>query len=500
METHNVVESGRDPQQKFSPDNTEASQWLRNNSWPLVSDISTDINSHKNSTGSSNFNSPGGFIFGGIGDRNSQSNMNRSIEDNNGNESLKKNAKLIIAKQPEEQHRARYLSEGSRGAIKDRNGSSHCTIQLTGYYRPTRVEIFAAHGAGELEPHPLYKLIPVSGKTPITTPCTTVTAHDGIDCLQVTLRPENQMTAVLDCMGILKICSYDARQQKRQRRSTSTTSKRQKSQTPNDDSADSQISTLASTCTRICFRAYILDESKSNITVLKSFTEPIRCVQQLGVPEVLKMSLSSAPARGGMDLFIIGRNFDRNTTVLFREYTDEGTVGWSSEAAILKPYFHQCHIVCTVPRYPNLYRGGTVSITVKCGQKSSHPTNFTYTPVEEQRDQDEWAPPASPRFEVQRPQNRGNNHHNSWAPPISIQSTYFNHFNDDSTTISPTTGTTSTSKLFLSTYFDYDHNDQGFVPDYSNFDRYDNPLISNNPTSAQSSTGQSDCKRQRMDF
>jgi hypothetical protein len=60
-----------------------------------------------------------------------------------------------------------------------------------------------------------------------------------------------------------------------------------------------------------------------------------------------------------MDLFIIGRNFDRNTTVLFREYNDgeffnylpicfhilEGTIGWSSEAVINKPYFHQVIIV-----------------------------------------------------------------------------------------------------------------------------------------------------------
>lgn len=32
--------------------------------------------------------------------------------------------------QPEEQHRARYASEGSRGAIKDRAGGSFCTIQV----------------------------------------------------------------------------------------------------------------------------------------------------------------------------------------------------------------------------------------------------------------------------------------------------------------------------------------------------------------------------------
>lgn len=48
-------------------------------------------------------------------------------------DALKTKAKLVIVRQPEEQHRARYLSEGSRGAIKDRSGSSHCTIQVSIY-------------------------------------------------------------------------------------------------------------------------------------------------------------------------------------------------------------------------------------------------------------------------------------------------------------------------------------------------------------------------------
>lgn len=92
-------------------------------------------------------------------------------------------------------------------------------------------------------------------------------------------------------MGILKICSYDVRQQKRQRRSTNT--KRQKTANQNEDSADN--STMAATSTRICFRflffsfnqsifdyrAYVLDETKNNVTILKSYTEPIRCGNSL---------------------------------------------------------------------------------------------------------------------------------------------------------------------------------------------------------------------------
>uniref|UniRef100_A0A1I7RKX7 RHD domain-containing protein n=1 Tax=Bursaphelenchus xylophilus TaxID=6326 RepID=A0A1I7RKX7_BURXY len=291
---------------------------------------------------------------------------------------------IVVIKQPEEQHRARYLSEGSRGAIKDRNGSSHCTIKLQGFYRPTRVEMFAANGTGDLNPHQFYKLIPVSGKSATTTPCKKVVAHDGVECLEVLLRPENDMTAILDCIGILKICSYNNRQ-RRQRRTNANT---------NDSSEN-----LNAVSTRICFRAYVLS-GQEQVQVIKSFTEPIRCVQQLGVPEVLKMSLSKAQASGGQEMFIIGRNFDRNTTVLFREYTDSGTLCWTAEAEIQKPFFHQCHIVCLIPEYPNKYRGGTVSVTVKCGQKYSHPSTFIYLPCEEQ--EDEWCPPGSPRTSIKR--------------------------------------------------------------------------------------------------
>lgn len=45
-------------------------------------------------------------------------------------EPLNSSYQLVILKQPEETHRARYLSEGSRGSIKDRSGFSHCTIQV----------------------------------------------------------------------------------------------------------------------------------------------------------------------------------------------------------------------------------------------------------------------------------------------------------------------------------------------------------------------------------
>lgn len=118
--------------------------------------------------------------------------------------------------------------------------------------------------------------------------------------------------------------------------------------------------------------------------------------------------------------------------------------------------------------------------------KDNYNINYELYP-EEERDRDEWCPPASPRFEIQRNQN--NNTHSLWAPPTSIQSTFYNNFNDDTSVISPANGSTSTAK-FMSTYFDYD---QTFVPtEYGqSFDRYD---------SGADSSSRNECKRQRLGF
>lgn len=48
---------------------------------------------------------------------------------------------LQIVKQPEQQHRARYQTEGSRGAVKDRDGNGFPIVQLIGYYKPSTLQV-----------------------------------------------------------------------------------------------------------------------------------------------------------------------------------------------------------------------------------------------------------------------------------------------------------------------------------------------------------------------
>lgn len=48
---------------------------------------------------------------------------------------------LSIIKQPEQQHRARYQTEGSRGAVKDREGNGFPVVQLSGYHKPATLQV-----------------------------------------------------------------------------------------------------------------------------------------------------------------------------------------------------------------------------------------------------------------------------------------------------------------------------------------------------------------------
>lgn len=50
-------------------------------------------------------------------------------------------AQLVIIQQPEQQHRARYQTEGSRGAVKDRSGNGFPIVKLIGYQKPTTLQV-----------------------------------------------------------------------------------------------------------------------------------------------------------------------------------------------------------------------------------------------------------------------------------------------------------------------------------------------------------------------
>ncbi|RLV92452.1 hypothetical protein DV515_00013756 [Chloebia gouldiae] len=98
---------------------------------------------------------------------------------------------LKIMVQPETQHRARYLTEGSRGSVKDRTQQGFPTVKLEGHNEPVVLQVFVGNDSGRVKPHGFYQACRVTGRN--TTPCKEVDI-EGTTVIEVGLDPSNNMT------------------------------------------------------------------------------------------------------------------------------------------------------------------------------------------------------------------------------------------------------------------------------------------------------------------
>lgn len=113
---------------------------------------------------------------------------------------------LQIICQPEQQHRARYQTEGSRGAVKDRTGNGFPIVRLVGYDKPATLQVFIGTDLGRVAPHMFYQACRVSGKN--STPCVE-RKIDGTIVIEVDMDPAKDMLVTCDCVGILKERNVD---------------------------------------------------------------------------------------------------------------------------------------------------------------------------------------------------------------------------------------------------------------------------------------------------
>lgn len=109
---------------------------------------------------------------------------------------------LEIVSQPEQQHRARYQTEGSRGAVKDRSGNGFPIVRLTGYDKSAVLQVFIGTDIGRVAPHMFYQACKVAGKN--STQCNEKKV-DGTMVIEIDFKPETDMTITCDCVGILKV-------------------------------------------------------------------------------------------------------------------------------------------------------------------------------------------------------------------------------------------------------------------------------------------------------
>ncbi|XP_051987054.1 nuclear factor of activated T-cells 5 isoform X1 [Xyrauchen texanus] len=262
---------------------------------------------------------------------------------------------LKILVQPESQHRARYLTEGSRGSVKDQTQQGFPTIKLEGVKEQAILQIFVGNDAGRVKPHGFYQACKVTGRN--TTACREVDI-EGTTVIEVPLDPNNNMTLAIDCVGILKLRNADV-----EARIGVAGSKKK------------------STRARLVFRVNI-PRLNGSVLTLQTSSSPILCTQPAGVPEILKKSLHSCSVKGGDEVFIIGKNFLKGTKVIFKENASDDK-SWKAEADIDMEFFHQNHLIVKVPPYQNpaITSPVAVFICVVTNAGRSHDVQpFTYTP------------------------------------------------------------------------------------------------------------------------
>ncbi|CAG9863029.1 unnamed protein product, partial [Phyllotreta striolata] len=269
---------------------------------------------------------------------------------------------LQIVKQPEQQHRARYQTEGSRGAVKDREGNGFPIVQLVGYFKPAILQVFIGTDVGKVAPHMFYQACKVSGKN--STPCLEKKI-DGTCVIELQLDPSKDMSATCDCVGILKERNVDV-----EHRFPDQLGNRSKKK---------------STRCRMIFRTTITLDDGAQET-LQVCSQPIVCTQPPGIPEICKKSLTCCPATGGLELFVLGKNFLKDTKVIFQQYED-GQVRWEQSVVPDKEYLQQTHFVCVVPPYRRpditepIAEPVPVRLCVESSGKRSETHQFVYTPV-----------------------------------------------------------------------------------------------------------------------
>uniref|UniRef100_A0A673LP85 Nuclear factor of activated T-cells, cytoplasmic 4-like n=1 Tax=Sinocyclocheilus rhinocerous TaxID=307959 RepID=A0A673LP85_9TELE len=272
---------------------------------------------------------------------------------------------LCIEVQPRPHHRAHYETEGSRGAVKASPGG-HPVVKLVGYTerQPLSLQVFAGTADDRsIRPHPFYQIHRVTGKMVGTASQESIQA--GTKLLDIPLNPENNMTALIDCAGILKLRNSDIELRK----------------------GETDVG-RKNTRVRLVFRTHLPLSPPiippGRVLALQVASLPIECSQRSAqeLPVVESISLTSCSAEGGEELLLGGTNFLPTSRVFFMERGSDGKVQWEEEAHVDKS---NENLLCVqVPAYNDLSLNHPVSVClyVSNGKRKRSSTHcFKYLPI-----------------------------------------------------------------------------------------------------------------------
>uniref|UniRef100_A0A8C6WY34 Nuclear factor of activated T cells 1 n=1 Tax=Neogobius melanostomus TaxID=47308 RepID=A0A8C6WY34_9GOBI len=248
---------------------------------------------------------------------------------------------LQIEVQPRSHHRAHYETEGSRGAVKALTG--HPVVQLHGYMEsePLTLQLFIGTADDRLlRPHAFYQVHRITGKT-VSTPSHEA-LHNNTKVLEIPLLPENNMRAIIDCAGILKLRNSDIELRK----------------------GETDIG-RKNTRVRMVFRVHIT-QSSGRMVSLQASSNPIECSQR---------SAQELP---------LGHNFQPDSKVLFVEKAQDGHHLWETEAKVDRDGSKPNTLLVEVPPYRNQRLSTPVHVNFYvCNgkRKRSQYQRFTFVPA-----------------------------------------------------------------------------------------------------------------------
>ncbi|XP_029464453.1 nuclear factor of activated T-cells, cytoplasmic 3 isoform X2 [Rhinatrema bivittatum] len=277
---------------------------------------------------------------------------------------------LKVEIHPKTHHRAHYETEGSRGAVKASTGG-HPVVKLLGYSdKPLNLQMFIGTADDRyLRPHAFYQVHRITGKTVATASQEIIIASTKV--LEIPLLPENNMSASIDCAGILKLRNSDIELRK----------------------GETDIG-RKNTRVRLVFRVHI-PQPNGKVLSLQTSSIPVECSQRSAqeLPQIEKYNINSCSVNGGFEMVVMGSNFLPDSKIIFSEKGQDGRPQWEAEGKIIQEKCQGAKIVLEVPPYHN----NTVTAAVQvqfylCNgkRKRSQSQRFTYTPVllkQEHRDE-----------------------------------------------------------------------------------------------------------------
>ncbi|KAF3817716.1 hypothetical protein GH733_013003, partial [Mirounga leonina] len=238
----------------------------------------------------------------------------------------------------------------------------HSSAELLGYSeKPINLQMFIGTADDRyLRPHAFYQVHRITGKTVATASQEIIIASTKV--LEIPLLPENNMSASIDCAGILKLRNSDIELRK----------------------GETDIG-RKNTRVRLVFRVHI-PQPNGKVLSLQTASIPVECSQRSAqeLPHIEKYSINSCSVNGGHEMVVTGSNFLPESKIIFLEKGQDGRPQWEVEGKIIREKCQGAHIVLEVPPYHNPAVTAAVQVHFYlCNgkRKKSQSQRFTYTPV-----------------------------------------------------------------------------------------------------------------------